>query len=665
MLNRLFPYSDRKVLCLAISLLALAVFVVTAVASYGFHHADELFQIIEFAGLKSETFTPCMAWEYDAQIRPMLQPALCALFLKSLTLISLTDPFTLTLLMRLFTVLLSFVAIMLFVRNTASMFSNSKTRVVYLALSLLLWFIPYLACRFSSETYGGIFFLYALAIYFAEKESKATKILFGVCLALSFIFRFQMGLAILGFGLWALLIDKKRWKYFVVPAVSFALAYALFGIGIDCWFYGEFVFAPYNYVKVNSEVSAAMFGSEPWWFYLYNLVSYPTYFVGVPLALAIVYLLVRNPKNPYLWCIIPFFAVHSFIAHKEVRFLFPMAFLFPVMFMSAYDKISRKFGERKLWKATWGFILCVFAYVNSFGLYANMSKSAGDQTCYLAKHIRDNYSGQKVNIIHGLYSNPYGPYGGISGFYRNENASMRKFNNIYGIKLQLNPDAVNFFTCRKCDLENMVCVGEFAGKNPFDVLRSMGFEYQSQSVSQFDETMSELYTDFDTGKILYVFKYVGSKFGFDESDFNEAVIYYNDCENSSWGQSQTITSEKYYSGSHSSVVYFDSRYGVTLEDSISKVSWAKNISVILQVYQTKVIRNPCLALEIIDDTGGKEMIWDSRRIMDKTDRTNEWVELLMNFELPDNFSEYSRFKIYPFNPIESPVYFDDIFVVFY
>ena len=51
--------------------------------------------------------------------------------------------------------------------------------------------------------------------------------------------------------------------------------------------------------------------------------------------------------------------------------------------------------------------------------------------------------------------------------------------------------------------------------------------------------------------------------------------------------------------------------------------------------------------------------------MDKTHKTDEWVEIVLDFDLPDNFSDYSRFKIYPFNPIEAPVYYDDIFVVFY
>ena len=663
MLNRLFPYSDKKVACLVISLLALVVYVITAVASYGFHHADELFQIIELAGIKSGTFTPCITWEYEAHIRPMLQPALCALFLKSLSLISVSDPFTLTLLIRLFSASISFLAIHLFVRNTANKFSTSNIRTVYLALSLLLWFIPYLSCRFSSETFGGVFFVYALALYFSEKQNISTRILFGICLALSFIFRFQMGLAILGFGLWALLIDKKDWRYFVVPAISFVVAYALLGIGIDSWFYGELVFAPYNYVMVNAEVSADMFGSEPWWFYLYNLVSYPTYFVGIPLAIAIIYLLARNPKNPYLWCFIPFFVVHSLIAHKEVRFLFPMAFLFPVMFMSMFDMLNRKLGENNIWKFSWQFILLAFASLNISGLGANMSKSAGDQTCYLAKHIMDNYNGQKVNIIHGLYSNPYGPYGGISGFYQNKNTTTCKFGNIYGIKLLLDPEAVNFFTCRKCDLEEMVCVGEFAGKNPFAVLRSMGFEYQSQSVPQHYEIISERYTNYDTGKILYVFKYVGDNYFPQKSDFKNVVFFYSDCEGLANSKLRTLTTENYHSANHSSMAYIDNPYGVKFEDSISKVSGARNLSVMAYIYQTSENKDACIAFEMLNSEDDK--VWRSEKIIDKTDKTNQWVNIVGYFELPEDFKDYKMFKIYFFNPVESKSYCDDIFAVFY
>lgn len=665
MQNRLFDYSGNKIACIVISVLAFIVYIITAYANYGYHHADELFQIIEYAGLKSGTFTPLVAWEYDVQIRPMLQPAICLAFLELFAMLSVSDPYVQALVMRLFAAVISFVAILIFVRTTSSRIRNPRHRTVYLALSLLMWYVPYIACRFSSETFGAVFLMFAMSIYFSQKEGLAYRILLGVCLALSFIFRFQMGLAIFGFGLWALLIDKRGWKYFVVPVLSFAVAYLLLGIGVDSWFYGDFVFAPYKYVKVNAEVSADRFGSSPWWFYLYNLVSYPSYFVGIPLALAIIYLLVRNPKNPYLWCFIPFLIVHSLIAHKEIRFLFPMAFLIPPMLMSVYELLNLKFDGRKIWKFANNVLLLIFTMVNVVGLAANMTKSAGYQKFYLAKYINDNLKGKEVNIIHGPDSNPYGHFGAISGFYRNDHATMRKFTNIYGMGTLLRPGAENFFTCRKCDLESMICVGEFEGRNPFDVLKDLGYEYQSQSIPKLTERICEYYSGFDTGMVLYVFKYVGDKYGLDKSDFKKAAFYYNDCENSEWGQSQTLTSEKYYSASHSSVVYVDSRYGVTLEDSVRNVSWAKHISVTLQVYQIEEIRNPCLALEILDDSGKKENLWYSRRIIDSTHKTDEWVGIVMNFDLPDDFSGYTRFKIYPFNPIESPVYFDDILIVFY
>ena len=84
MQNRLFGYSGDRKTCIAISAIAFVIYMITAYVNYGYHHADELFQIIEYAGLKSETFTPLVAWEYDVQIRPMLQPTICLGFLQLL-----------------------------------------------------------------------------------------------------------------------------------------------------------------------------------------------------------------------------------------------------------------------------------------------------------------------------------------------------------------------------------------------------------------------------------------------------------------------------------------------------------------------------------------------------------------------------------------------------
>ncbi len=658
-----------RLIFFVVCLLSLVVFVLTAIANYGYHHADELFQIIEYAGIKSGTFSPLVAWEYGYHIRPMLQPAICLVFLKLFSLLSVTDPFTQALVMRLFASLLSYVVILLFVRSTVRKMSGSRDRLCYLVISLSLWFVPYIACRFSSETFGGLFFLLALAMYFSGKEKRLYQILVGLFFAFSFIFRFQMGVAIFGFALWSLFIDKCGWRCFLMPVSSFAVAYLLFGIGVDRWFYGEWVFAPYQYVKVNAEVSGSivsgsMFGTSPWWFYFSNLLSYPSYFVGIPMAIAVIYLLVRQPKNPWLWCFLPFLAIHSLIGHKEMRFMFPMAFLFPAILMSAFLHVKEKLKGNRLWKSVGYVLLVFFVAANLLGLWVNMTKSAGYQKLYLAKYINVHFNEQEVNIIHGPDANPYGPFGAISGFYRNDYATMRNFTNIYGMGLLLRQDAVNFFTCRKCDLEKMVCTGEFEGKNPFDLLRKSGYEFVSQSVPKFTERLFRHYSGFDTGMILYVFRYVGNHYGIDSAICKNASLYYSDFESFAERSHPSLTTECRYSGERSLLVWKNAPYSISFEDSVEKVvPEVRHLSVSLQLYQLGKEHDACIVFELLRSEDDK--VVETRKVVDVFRKIERWEGITLHFDLPDNFREYAQFRIYLYNPSDIRVYGDDLLAVFY
>lgn len=644
-----------------IAVVSFAVFIVTSVAEYGYHHADELYQIIEFAGIKSDTFTPYVAWEYEAQIRPMLQPSICLVLLKVFGAMSITDPFVQALLMRLLTALLSFLAIILFARNTMKQFSTQKRRIAYFAVSLLLWFVPYVACRFMSETYGGIFLLLALALYFSDKDKAILRVLLGGCLALSFIFRFQMALSIFGFLLWTIFIDKKAWRFYVLPVVSFVVTYLVLGIGIDSWYYGEFVFAPYNYLLTNIDVSADMFGSEPWWFYLYNIVSASSLVIGIPLALSVVYLLVRNPKNPYLWCVIPFVLVHSIIAHKEARFLFPMVFLVPALLMSVVEAVESRVSPTRIKRIVCCLVAIPLLAANCVGLAVVTTMSAGQQKLYLAKYINSNHKDEKVNIIYSWYSNPYGPFGGISGFYRNENATMQRYDNIYDVKVLLDKDATNFLSCRKHDIRNMVCVGEFAQEDPFEVLGKLGFEYMSQSVPRFTEWIWEHCIGYDTDDILYVFKYVGEGFVPESKDYQGAKIFYTDCEDTQWNQKQTLTDSNAYSGKYSSLVYSGSPYSLTLEHSAEEVAQSKKMSVFMRMYQSDTLANACISFEMLRSEVEKNTM--TSHIDDNTEK--KWRNITANFDLPEDFRDYTGFKVYLYNPTETKIYCDDMVVVFY
>lgn len=57
------------------------VFFITAWKSDGYYHADEHYQLIEFAGKILGTHQPEeLAWEYNARLRPALQPTIAAFF---------------------------------------------------------------------------------------------------------------------------------------------------------------------------------------------------------------------------------------------------------------------------------------------------------------------------------------------------------------------------------------------------------------------------------------------------------------------------------------------------------------------------------------------------------------------------------------------------------
>jgi phosphatidylinositol glycan class B len=98
-------------------ILGALVLVVTAYFSTGFHHWDEHFQILEFAGYKLG-ITPAkdLPWEFAARIRPALQPLIVVLSHHLFGLFGSSDPFAITFFLRLLSAALSFTAIMLMLR---------------------------------------------------------------------------------------------------------------------------------------------------------------------------------------------------------------------------------------------------------------------------------------------------------------------------------------------------------------------------------------------------------------------------------------------------------------------------------------------------------------------------------------------------------------------
>ncbi|MES1249531.1 MAG: hypothetical protein ABUL46_02555, partial [Chitinophaga rupis] len=137
---------------LTILLIALVVYLTTAVYSEGYYYPDEHYQIVEFAnyklGRQDEARLP---WEYKARIRASIQPAICYLFIKGCNAAGVTNPYVLAMTLRMLTALLSLTAIYCFV-NASLQWVSPRYWYVYIPLSYFLWFLPYINVRFSSES---------------------------------------------------------------------------------------------------------------------------------------------------------------------------------------------------------------------------------------------------------------------------------------------------------------------------------------------------------------------------------------------------------------------------------------------------------------------------------------------------------------------------------
>jgi len=388
------------------------VFFVTAYNSHGFYHPDEHHQIVEFANAKLGLHDPAtLAWEYHEQIRPTLQPVICYFVFRVIQVFHIVNPYYQALCLRLLTALLALFAIHFFVKNTKHLFQNQNIQKGYCVLSYLLWFIPFLSVRFASETWSGLFFLFALSFVLKNSTKKFSFAMIGILLGLSFLFRFQIAFAILGLFLWLFFVNKTKIFSFVIACAGFLLILAL-GVCLDCLFYGEFVFTPWNYFKTNiiGGNDIPDFGTSPWYFYLIKLISFPNYIVGICFIISIIILLIKNPKNIFLWCFLPFLFFHSLVPHKEERFIFPVAYLFAIMIITAYNLLNDFIQKRTVTKIINYVVLVLFAAVNITGLLVMGCSGADKGRITMTKYVYDHYNERPLHILYLSNSNPYSPW---------------------------------------------------------------------------------------------------------------------------------------------------------------------------------------------------------------------------------------------------------------
>ncbi|MCA0237039.1 MAG: hypothetical protein LCH81_11710 [Bacteroidetes bacterium] len=334
--------------------LSMALYAVTAWFSEGYHHPDEHFQVIELANYKlGGTSLQELPWEYEAQIRPGLQPALAYAIIRAAQALGISDPFFQVFLMRLLSGVLACILFFAWARRLDAEDKNAGDALRWMAL--LLWFVPYLSVRFSSENMAGLSFVAGALLLLQGLEKQGWKVFVaGFLLGLSFFFRYQMGFALAGLAVW-LLWHSYQIRAGIRPILwlfSGFVAACIPGFAADIWLYGTYTFAPYNYFISNIvDNKAAYWGTSPWWYYLEQTVLTATPLVGLLLLLLLVNGLRKKRDNVLVWSLMPFLLAHFVVGHKEMRFMYPM--LLPILVLAAWgwaDGRSRLTAQKRLWR---------------------------------------------------------------------------------------------------------------------------------------------------------------------------------------------------------------------------------------------------------------------------------------------------------------------------
>jgi GPI mannosyltransferase 3 len=304
---------------------ALALHVVAALFCAGYFNPDEHFQILEFVRYKlGANQAGELTWEFSERIRPWLQPWLYLQLVRLQVALGVSNPFVQAAVLRLASALVGWGSLLIFARACCTWFTGERARAALIVGLSLAWFFPFLHARTSSENLSGSLFLIGLSIVVLVAERRwALLVTAGLLFGAAFDCRYQTGIMVAGVGVWLLLSRRFLGCFAVGAGLLLGLGA---GVLVDRWGYGAWTFTAWRYFDANLRQGvAAQFSVEPWWFYLRKVVSRSPAGLGLLFVVLVPVAWLRRPAHLLTLVSAPFFLLHCVLAHKELRFIFPLA----------------------------------------------------------------------------------------------------------------------------------------------------------------------------------------------------------------------------------------------------------------------------------------------------------------------------------------------------
>lgn len=307
------PRSAVIALLIVITCVGLGLRVAQSLRISSFVHADEVFQTLEPAH-RLIYGSGIVTWEWRDGVRSWVFPWLLSLVMRCTEWMGPGSTGYL-LAIRLLLALTSMTTVW-FGYAWAKRASGTEAAILAAAGCALWYGLVGFAPRAFSEVMATNFLLVALYVgyYAAWPTEKGRLLLAGFFFGLTMSFRVPLAPTVL-FA--AFFCCRKDWKQLLPLACGAALPVLAFGLAdLVTWHHAFQSF--YLYVQENLSGRSQSFGTEPWNWYLVDLTKH----FGPVLLLAV--LGVRRCK--FLGGVgLIILVSHSLIAHKEPRFIYPMA----------------------------------------------------------------------------------------------------------------------------------------------------------------------------------------------------------------------------------------------------------------------------------------------------------------------------------------------------
>ncbi len=300
----------------------------------GYSHADEHFQVLEFAAYKMHHYPFQYPWELYEKLRSSVQIwgviGLHHLFPHA-------TPFSVAFFTRLISGTISAYAIYQFIQTFQQELRYALLRSWFLLLSIFSYMALYQSVRYSSENLSGHLFLIGFCMLYRQPRPTFQS---GLILGLSFILRYQTGFLIFGLLTW-FIFQRKIHILKLIPVMVGIVMCMILGGMLDSIFYETWVSTAWQYLLSNIiQNKASAFGVNHWAYlsFAYLLPYGPFYLLGT------LYFMFNQKKHIITWTIAPFIMVHILIPHKELRFLIPLLSFMPFAWLYSLQMLEEKYS---------------------------------------------------------------------------------------------------------------------------------------------------------------------------------------------------------------------------------------------------------------------------------------------------------------------------------